>query len=470
MLETILSAVIVILVLIRVTRLVAWVQQKEYRWDRLVLFLRTKEGRWELFRIVPSFSEMLYFRYKRPHLTLRAQVTLFMALVLTASLTVGMYLVVPLVWALSISMLSLPLVVAVTGVVPSVAKEWYTEKLLRKAHIHVARVNPFIVGITGSYGKTTTKLLLAHVLSVHDAVFYTPFSVNTPLAVARVILEKYSGEHLMILEFAAYKTGEIARLARYFKPHIAILTGLTEQHVGLFGSLAGIRKAKSELITALPTKAQVIVASTGAEEIFREAHRADLEVLRVRTVKVTGALTPEGYLEITHGGIHWRTNLVGMHSLENVQTVCAAAYACGLPISESCARIARFIPSHNFLRIRSGMRESVCIDDGGTSNYQGCLAALAVLQHVAARQKVMVFGGIIDAGERSSWIHTELASVVARQNIECWYVGQVGKDEFVQQLGENCVTDEQEIRAKMGSLTATSAVLIEGRMPSWISI
>lgn len=470
MLNSSVCVVLILLLLLRTARLVAWVQQKEYRWDRLLLFLRTTEGMRELVRFIPSISEVLYGGFKRPHLTLRAQVTLCMALAANGILVGVLFLYTPLSVALAIALVILPVVVGLVGVLPSTAKEWYTERLLLRAQSKVAHSKPFIVGITGSYGKTSTKLLLAHVLSVHDAVFYTPFSVNTPLAVARVIVEKYQDEHLAILEYAAYKTGEIARLARYFRPHIAILTGLTEQHVGLFGSLAAIRKAKSELISALPSKAQVIVANTAAEEIFREARRADLEVLRARTVKVTGKLTSEGYLVITHGGIHWQTQLVGMHSLELVQTVCAAAYACGLPIAESCARIARFVPSQNFLRLRRGHAECLCIDDGGTSNYQGFLAALQVLQHVPATQKVVVFGGIIDAGERTAPLHTELAEIVAQYGFECWYVGSTGRDEFVHKLGKNCTTDEEEIRRKMQKLTATSAVLIEGRVPSWITV
>lgn len=470
MVDVVLFITLVLLLLLRTVRLVAWVQQKEYRWDRLWLFLHTSEGMFELLRLVPSLSELLHARFKRPRQTLRALITGGLSITIEVLAIYSLTAWMAVTSAMLIVLCVLPVIVVVIGILPSVGKEWYTNWLLSKARKKVQKVNPFIIGITGSFGKTSTKLLLSHVLSQYDKVFFTPASFNTPLSVAQSILKSFSDQQLMILEFAAYKKGEIARLVRFFTPQLVILTGLTDQHVGLFGSRSAISKAKAELITELQPQATVILATESAEEILQAAGRRDVRIKKAQSVALVGSLTTAGYLQIEYEKKSWTTQLVGMHSLTLVQTVVATAEACGLPLAECCERIAVFTPSTHFLRIRRLTSGAECIDDSGTSNQVGFEAALAVLAHRKESRKIVIVSGIVDLGIHSESIHAKLAQQVEKIGAECWYVGTAGRETFVKILSSSCVTDENEIHRKIGQLSSTDAVLLEGKMPSWITV
>ncbi|MBP7774717.1 hypothetical protein KA078_02900 [Candidatus Woesebacteria bacterium] len=461
---------LLVLLLLRTVRLVAWVQQKEYRWDRLWLFFQTAEGKFELVRLVPSLSELVRFRFKRPHQTVRALITSGLCIIVEGVAIFTFTAWMGLASAMLILLCVLPIIVVLVGVVPSLGKEGYTNWLLSSAQKKVQKINPFIIGITGSFGKTSTKLLLSHVLSQYDAVFFTPASFNTPLSVAQSILKGFSDQQLMILEFAAYKKGEIARLVRFFTPQLVILTGLTDQHVGLFGSRAAIGQAKAELVTHLESRSTVILGSESATEILQAAGKSDARIKHAQSVAITGSLTTAGYLQITCEKKTWTTQLVGMHSLALVQTVAVAAEACGLPLTECCVRIAAFTPSAHFLRIRKLASGAECIDDSGTSNQVGFEAALAVLAQRKESRTIVIFSGIVDLGVHSEGIHAKLAQQVGKLGAECWYVGTAGKETFVKILGSACVTDENEIQKKMPKLKPGDTVLLEGRMPSWIAL
>lgn len=470
MLEPILTSILVVAVLIRSIRLVAWVQQKEYRLDRILLFLHTKEGLQELVRFFPSFSEVITSRFKRPQKTVRALGTIAALLGSAGALTVLFTTFLNIHMSLVLVLILLPLLAAGVGIVPSLLRELYTDFLLRRVAQMIGSVHPFIVGITGSFGKTSTKLLLAEVLSQHDAVFYTPASFNTPLSVARTVLQHYASQTLVILEYAAYRTGEIARLAKYLPPHLVVLTGVTEQHLGLFGSVAAICTAKAELLSQLPAQSVVILANKSAAQILEASRRTDLRVQKAADSSVSGSLTTEGYLQIQHKNQKWQTQLVGMHSLELVQTVCLAAESCGLPTAECCARIALFTPPREFMRIRTTQGGALCIDDSRTSNNQGFEAAIALLNHLSAQKKIVLTSGIVDAGSHAREIHLDLAKKIKNSDAECWHVGKTGRAEFVEIFGKRCSTDEKMLRRRMSELNNTTALLIEGRMPSWVTL
>ena len=113
--------------------------------------------------------------------------------------------------------------------------------------------NLLVIGVTGSYAKTSTKEVLKNILSSKFKVLSTPSHQNTDIAIAKLILEKLTEDiEIFIVEMAAYKMGEINSPCRIVKPEIGILTGINEQHMSTFGSQENTIKAKYELIESLP--------------------------------------------------------------------------------------------------------------------------------------------------------------------------------------------------------------------------
>src|SRR3990167_1038582 len=215
------------------TRTLFWLaiwQQKEYRLDRFIAFLKDNPQSLTASLIVIAFSKSTL---NRPALTPKALLTALSTFVL--SLFLLLLSPLPLYLSLPILYLLLPLVIIFSGlplfIITQLAAIYYQNqaKNLLKRH------QPLIIGITGSYGKTTTKILLSQLLSQQTSVWHSPKSYNTPLSLPRAIATGYTGQKIVVLEFAAYKQGEIARLTKLFPPRLAILTGIAPQHLANLG-------------------------------------------------------------------------------------------------------------------------------------------------------------------------------------------------------------------------------------------
>ncbi len=129
--------------------------------------------------------------------------------------------------------------------------------------------NLLVIGITGSYGKTSTKEFLAEILSRKYNVLKTPKHVNAEIGIAKTILNELKEDYqIFVCEIGAYERGKIREVCQMIKPKIGILTGINEQHLSTFGSLENIIKAKYELIESLPEDGLAVF--NGENEYCRE--------------------------------------------------------------------------------------------------------------------------------------------------------------------------------------------------------
>src|SRR6185436_6604761 len=135
------------------------------------------------------------------------------------------------------------------------------------ARRRIADVHPFIVGITGSYGKSSTKAMLGHILQFHAPTLAASGSINTLMGVTRHIREDLVfGHKFMMVEMGAFKRGSIRRLCQLTPPSAAIITAVGDMHLERFGSTDAIVRAKSELAEALPPKGLLVVNADSRSE------------------------------------------------------------------------------------------------------------------------------------------------------------------------------------------------------------
>lgn len=460
---------------LRVVRWVALVQQKEYRLDRIVAFLQTPAGSAEAQRWIPPVNELKRGSVRRPYLTARAVITLAITAVSEGVLSLG-WVVVAQQLELSnvlffagfvLLYISVPTVVICVAVPQTMLVQWYASWLLSKAGKKLENSTSLVIGITGSYGKTSTKLLLAHVLSAKKAVFFTPRSFNTRLSIAQCVLDSYSGQELAIIEYGAYKVGEIAAIAARLQPTTAVLTGFAPQHLGLFGSEAAILTAKQELVQALPHKATVYLANTSAEKILPAEIRPDLQRVYCEGLDLTGSLE-NGYLVVHTPKIRVVTRLVGLQYLETLKTVWAVARAVGVTKEQIITQLQSFVPPSQFIQKEALKSGAAVINDGGTANPQGFLAAIALLsQLTAAGKKYLVTPGIVDLGSQSGAVHAQLAAEAKAVASEIWHLGSEGRHEFTTVFGQQYLSDQDVITGAFSRLKKGDILLIEGRMPAW---
>lgn len=472
------AAVFVPLYIIRWSRWLAIVQQREYRLDRVASFLRSSEGIRDLLRLLPRAKDFTRTGFKRPVRTNRILLVGLISLLFMSALYALFFRSTFVVYLLFLSVLYvlLPLVLFMATLPTSLAVIYATDLALREARANFKIAKPIVIGVTGSYGKTSTKLLMAHILTKKYSVFFTPKSHNTRLSIAKAINENYRGQKVAVLEYAAYAQNEIKELTSWFRPNIAVVTGLAPQHLELFGSMENIILAKSELINALDNKSLVFCngQDEGAVKICKKGGSKNFidfsgkeSVVKLKHI----GLTKMGTLTFVWKGHTVVTNLVGTHYLTAVQASIAVAQKLGIHELEIVAALEDFVPTESFVQLKKGSRGCIVVDDGGTSNPVGFEAALRLLSWYKKQklQTVLITSGIVDLGEESSKIHTSLANKAKEVTDKVLYLGTHGKIEFKKVFEGDLITDEKEVKQFLKQqLNKDDVVLIEGRTPKWV--
>jgi UDP-N-acetylmuramoyl-tripeptide--D-alanyl-D-alanine ligase len=253
----------------------------------------------EIFLYVIKRRRILYpHPFARPKplfvLTFSVSTIIFLALVVSFDYPVG--------FSILIADLLLPIIVFI-----AVLLTWPPFMLLvsyktKKAVNYMQTANNLkIIGVTGSYGKSTTKEYIYQILKTKYNVFKTPASHNTNIGIAETILSHNLSEYdYFICEVAAYKRGEIRDCVKLFagKLKIAVITGINEQHQSLFGSMDNTRRAKFELVEALSKDGVMVINSLDSrtkEMVVWANHQ------NIRTVSVKKAIKHERGVESIFG-------------------------------------------------------------------------------------------------------------------------------------------------------------------------
>ena len=296
---------------------------------------------------------------------------------------------------------------------------------LLSAKKRIGTLQPKVIGITGSYGKTSTKYILHQILSQEFNALMTPDSYNTPMGICKVIRGELTAEHeIFIVEMGAYKRGDIRELCNLASPEIGILTAVGPQHLERFKSIENIAKGKYELIESLPadglavfncdneicaeladkreqTGSPVRRYATEASPVVSVADTADLFATNVRYTHNGLAFTVHANTEkfdITDTEI--QTRLLGKHNVSNILAAVAVAMECGMELEEIREAVANIEPVPHRLQLTTGAGGVTIIDDSFNSNPVGAKAALEALTEIGEGKKVLVTPGMIELGER----------------------------------------------------------------------
>jgi len=270
-----------------------------------------------------------------------------------------------------------------------------------------------VLGITGSYGKTSTKYVVADLLSARYRVLKTPAGVNTTMGITRVIREDLKDEHeYFVVEMSAYGPGEIREVCDIVHPGLGILTAVGVQHLERFGTPERIAEAKYELIAALPAGAPAVINADDAV-CLGLARRARAEGKRVLlygmgecgeelAVRATGiAVDARGTrftARLADGRAEaFETRLLGRWNLSNVLAGIAAATECGVPLPAMKPAVTALVPAPRRLEIREegGV---VRILDVANANPRGAEMALEVLSQFAGGSRILITPGMVELG------------------------------------------------------------------------
>lgn len=261
------------------------------------------------------------------------------------------------------------------------------------------------IGITGSYGKTSTKFLLRDILSVKYRVLATPSSFNTPMGVTRVIREQLMpGHEVFIAEMGARHVGDIAELVDLVHPTVGLITSVGPQHLDTFGTVERVCDTKYELIEGLPADGMAVFARDGAlcEKLYArcplQAKYRPGDLLCAQDEETGPWGTRFTLVDVETGErCPVSTKLLGEHAIANLMLCCTAARALGLTLSEIAQGVARCQPVEHRLQLIAGGGGVTIIDDAFNANPVGAQAALRVLARFPGR-RIIVTPGMVELG------------------------------------------------------------------------
>jgi UDP-N-acetylmuramoyl-tripeptide--D-alanyl-D-alanine ligase len=322
------------------------------------------------------------------------------------------------------------------------------------------RFSAEVVGITGSTGKTSTKDILAALCRPHRRTVAAEASFNAELGVPLTLARLEADTELLICELAMRGFGQIRDLCEIARPTLGAITAIGPVHLEFVESVAGVAKAKAELLDALPTGAQAVIPA-GVPEL--EPHvRADLEVIRVgedaRLLSFAG-----GRLEADVLGrrVELELPFTAPFQAENAVTALAVYAALGLPLDrahEGAALVELSRLRGEELLLPGG---GVLINDCWNANPASMSAALRQLASRSnGRRRVAVLGGMAELGPEAHSYHREIGELVAQQGIDVVIV--VGELARGYGAGE-WVPDAEEASARLSELLEPGdVVLVKG--------
>lgn len=265
-----------------------------------------------------------------------------------------------------------------------------------------------VIGITGSFGKTTTKFILERILSEHFNTVCTPQSFNTPMGVVRTIRTMIKPQtQIFICEMGAKKTGDIKEICDIVHPDWGIITSVGEQHLDTFKKLENVFKTKFELADAVAEKGGFTLVNAESEEISKRISCDSETIIRFGdgTESFVEGITMNAAgssFELVLSGtrIPVSTRLLGMHSINDILAAAALALRLGVTPDEIKCAIGALKPTEHRLELKSFREGSLLIDDAYNSNPVGCIEAVRVLGRFEGMQKTIITPGLIELGER----------------------------------------------------------------------
>jgi len=293
------------------------------------------------------------------------------------------------------------------------------------------RIDPVVIGLTGSVGKTTTKDLIAQILEREGPTVATARSYNNEIGLPVTILRADAGTRYLLLEMGAGNPGDIAHLARVARPRLGLVLCVGPAHMLTLGSLDGVARAKSELVRELPAAADggiallnaddervaAMAGATAAGVVFHGTGEAAAVQARDVTTDATGHAsftlhTPSGQAPV-------RMRLHGEHQVANALGAANVAHALGVPADRIADALGSAEPrSPNRFQITERADGVTVIDDAYNANPISMQAALRTAASVAGgRRMIAVLGEMTGQAEATADRHSTVGTLVAEIGI-----------------------------------------------------
>ncbi|HJA41039.1 MAG TPA: UDP-N-acetylmuramoyl-tripeptide--D-alanyl-D-alanine ligase [Firmicutes bacterium] len=294
-----------------------------------------------------------------------------------------------------------------------------------------------VIGVTGSYGKTSVKHILHTVLSSKFHTLMTPESYNTPMGVTITVRNHLKPIHeVFIAEMGAKQIGDIQEICDIVHPNYAIITAIGPQHLETFGSLENVQKTKFEIVECLPESGVAFLN-------IDDQNIATYPIQNTCKIVTYGIENPEAkirateviynekgsnfFVEVQGEQVQFQTNLLGKHNIYNVLCAIAVGLEMGLSLKKMASAVQKVQPVAHRLALKKVNADLTIIDDAFNANPVGAQMALEVLYAMPGK-KIMITPGMIELGEKQYECNKAFGSQAAKV---CDHVILVGRRQTI---------------------------------------
>ena len=285
-----------------------------------------------------------------------------------------------------------------------------------------------VIAVTGTSGKTTTKEMIRHLLSINRKVAHTNSTNNSRTAHITYLLSMDDETDVAVFETAVGAPGDISNAAAYLKPTIGIITNIGEHHLNYCKTLEGYIAAKGELCVALQPDGVLII---NADDL--NTKKLDLQSFTgtILTVGIHSksdfkasdiCYSSEGmYMTVEHQKKKYRMLVPGLgeHQIYNALAAIAAVHQVGMGLADIAVHFRSFQPLNKQLQLVEGRNGATIIDDTWSITTTSLHAALQVLQAIdPAKKKIAIIGTITDLGSWGYVIHERAGEIIADSKID----------------------------------------------------
>jgi UDP-N-acetylmuramoyl-tripeptide--D-alanyl-D-alanine ligase len=378
-----------------------------------------------LTEVVLFLRQMINRNFKKPKFTKK---TLFLILFSFAFFALFLFTTQHAIDLLVLDILT-PIIISLVALSFQPIVVLVRNKILKEAKKIISqRKDLLVIGITGSYGKTTTKEFLNTILSSKYNVLATQEHKNSEMGIAQTILKDLTSEHkIFIVEMGAYKKGGIKLLADIVKPRIGMVTGVTVQHLSLFGSLENLLSAEGgrELAEAIPQDGFLVLngenkycldlyksLSTNKKIYTEEGSKIESDIF-AKDIGVTKDKLNFVAMSKDKNIMHFDANILGRHNLQNLLGAILVAKEVGMSLEEITNAVKNIRPEQAGIVAKKGTHGINIIDSSYSSNPDGAIADLDCLNLFEAK-KVVVMPCLIELGEKSKEMHKMIGKKIAQ--------------------------------------------------------
>jgi UDP-N-acetylmuramoyl-tripeptide--D-alanyl-D-alanine ligase len=282
-----------------------------------------------------------------------------------------------------------------------------------------------VLAITGTNGKTTTKELIAAIMSTKMKVHCTQGNLNNHIGVPLTLLSAPEGTQMMIVEMGANHIGEIRTLCLIAKPDYGIITNIGTAHIEGFGSFEGVVKAKTELYEYLGKMSGIALFNDKnhllTEKIFRMVNRAVPYSDPTGTNLTVDLLSSEMTLTLTteyqHKNYIIKTNLFGRYNIENIKAAMATGLFLGAEMDGIIYAVEKYFPGNNRSQVKN-TADNTLICDSYNANPDSMRKAIESFVEIKNASKLMILGDMLELGDKAPEEHLNILKALNTYGID----------------------------------------------------